>query len=186
MLSMVQACHGGVVFNADVAAKLGEVLCEAQRGKDKLEHLKPLSVVEKDGYWRVESSGRGEVKARRSKGFGVLIARSNGRVTDSGDIVFDADLAVKIGEVLCEAHYGEKEIARQRPLLAIDKGGYWRVEGSFNRDRKIDGPAAFFLSIEKEDGRVSDIGKWLAYHPHPSVVPLIREHYRKKKAESGE
>ncbi len=103
-----------------------------------------------------------------------------------GGVVFDSDLAVKIGEALCEGHYGKEELERQRPLSAIDNGTYWRIEGSWNRDRKIDGPAAFFLSIEKRDGRIIDIGQWFAYHAHPSVVPIIKQHLAQKKSRDTE
>jgi len=103
-----------------------------------------------------------------------------------GGVVFTEDIAIKIGEVLCEGHYGKEELARQRPLLAFDKETHWRVEGSWNRDGKIEGDGAFFISIEKYDGRVTDIGKWHPYRAHPSVVPLIKEHIAKKKGEEEE
>lgn len=50
-----------------------------------------------------------------------------------GGVIFDADVAVKIGELLCKAHYGKGELERQKPLSAVDKSTYWRVEGSWNR-----------------------------------------------------
>lgn len=98
-----------------------------------------------------------------------------------GGLISTADLAIKIGEVLCEAHYGKDELERQRPLFAVDNGARWRIEGSWNRDRKIDGRGAFFVSIEKYDGRVTDIGAWWNYRPHPSVIPIIEQHLRGKK-----
>jgi hypothetical protein len=100
-----------------------------------------------------------------------------------GGIVFSGDLAVKLAELLCEAHYGNEEFARQKPLSVTDKDTYWRVEGSWNRDGKIDGPGAFFVSIEKHDGRVTDFGKLFPYHAHPSVVPLIKQHLAQKKSD---
>jgi|SRR5579864_115630 len=78
----------------------------------------------------------------------------------NGGVISKPDLAVKIGEALCETHYGTAELQRQKPLVATDKGTYWRVEGSWNRDGKIDDKGAFFLSIQKRDGLITDLGQW--------------------------
>lgn len=77
-----------------------------------------------------------------------------------GGLIRTAELAVKIGEALCEEHYRKEELARQQPLFAVDKDTYWRVEGSWNRDGQIPGNGNFYLSIEKYDGRVIDFGLW--------------------------
>jgi hypothetical protein len=78
-----------------------------------------------------------------------------------GGLVCTPELAVQIAEALCEAHSGKDELARQKPFISIDKGDHWRVEGSWNRDGKLPGKGNFFLSIDKYDGRVTDIGTWL-------------------------
>jgi hypothetical protein len=98
-----------------------------------------------------------------------------------GGVVFSGDLALKLAEALCEFHYGKEELARQSPLTVADKDTYWRVEGNWNRDGKTEGPGAFFVSIEKHDGRVTDFGKWFPYHAHSSVVPLIKRHLARRK-----
>lgn len=95
-------------------------------------------------------------------------------------ILINSTLVGKIGELLCEALYGD--LARQKPLLVIDKGSYWRVEGSWNRDGVMEGLAEFFLSIDKSDGRVTDIGEFMRYVPHASVVPIIDEHLIRVRA----
>ena len=100
-----------------------------------------------------------------------------------GGIVFSSDLAQKFAELLCEAHYGVQELARQKPLSVTDKETYWRVEGSWNRDGKSEGPGAFFISIDKYDGRVTDFGQSLRYRAHPSVVPKIKQHLKRKKSD---
>ncbi len=89
-------------------------------------------------------------------------------------IIVDGSLAIRIGETLCEALYDD--LSRQQPLFAIDKGDYWRVEGSWNRNGEIEGIAEFFLSIEKVDAKVTEIGELVRYTPHPSVVPIIEKH----------
>lgn len=100
-----------------------------------------------------------------------------------GGIVFSRDLAQKLAEVLCEAHYGERQLARQKPLSVTDKDTYWRVEGNWNRDGKLDGPGAFFVSIDKYDGRVTDFGQLYPYRAHPSVVPIIKQHLKTKESD---
>lgn len=82
-----------------------------------------------------------------------------------GGLITTVELAVGIGELLCEAHYGKDGLAEQKPLFAVDNGTYWRVEGSLNRDGKVQGRGNFYLSIEKYDGRVTDIGCWMRYGP---------------------
>jgi hypothetical protein len=93
-----------------------------------------------------------------------------------GGVVFDANVARALGEVLLEQHYGSQELARQRPLLVADKEDHWRVEGGWNRDHKLEGAGPFFLSMYKYDGRVVDIGQITVLHPHPDVTKIIEEH----------
>jgi hypothetical protein len=100
------------------------------------------------------------------------------------DLVLDENFAVQLGEILCEALYGD--LALQAPLFATDSIAYWRVEGSRNRDGAINGTAEFFLSLEKSDGRVADIGEHLRFPPHPSVVPMINEHFARAQAREPE
>ena len=93
-----------------------------------------------------------------------------------GGIIYDAEMARRFGEILLEAHYSKEELAelaRQRPLIAEDKGAYWRVEGSWNRDRKIEGLGSFFLSVAKYDARVLDIGIWGILHTPPEVQAYL-------------
>jgi hypothetical protein len=77
-----------------------------------------------------------------------------------GGVVFDAEMAREVAEALFEHHYGSDELKRQLPLIIKDKDDYWRIEGSWNRDFRIDDNGALFLSIHKYDGRVFDLGQW--------------------------
>jgi len=122
-----------------------------------------------------------ETPSAAASGRGMLFMTNIAR----GGVVFNSELAQGLAELLCEAHYGKEELARQKPFIVTDKGTYWRVEGSWNRDGKIEGPGAFFVSIEKYDGRVTDFGALDRIHAHPSVVPLIQEHLKRRKSESG-
>jgi hypothetical protein len=101
----------------------------------------------------------------------------------SDDLLYDKDLAIRIAELLCEAHYGD--LRKQTPLSVTDGGYYWRVEGNRNRDGAINGPAEFFLSIEKHDGRVTDFGQYVRCPPHPWVVQVLREDHNDEKSNSN-
>lgn len=103
-----------------------------------------------------------------------------------GGVVFDAEVAVRLAELLCEVHYGKSEVERQKPFVATDKGELWRVEGSWNRDHGENGPGMFFLSVNKLDCRLTDFGMEWALQPHPSVVPIIEEHLRSQGSEDPE
>lgn len=91
-----------------------------------------------------------------------------------GGVICDAQLACSIGALLLERHYGTDELARQQPLAATDNGDCWRVEGAWNRDGKVEGSGPFFLTIAKFDGRITDFGRWGAYHPDPRAMSRIK------------
>ncbi|HUK06894.1 MAG TPA: NTF2 fold immunity protein [Stellaceae bacterium] len=103
-----------------------------------------------------------------------------------GGLVFSSDLAEKIAELLFEAHYGKEELARQRPLLVRDKDTYWRIEGSWNREGKINGRAELFVSIDKYNGRVTNFGGYARLQPHPSVVPILQQHFENLKGKKSD
>jgi hypothetical protein len=96
-------------------------------------------------------------------------------------IVCDGSLAVKLGDLLCDALYDD--VAQQRPFSVKEERASWRVEGSRNRDGELNDRAEFFLSLEKSDGQVSDIGESIRYQPHPSVIPIINEHLAQRKSQ---
>src|SRR5579862_1513125 len=107
-----------------------------------------------------------------------------------GGVVFDADAAIRIAELLCELHHGAEEVALQRPFVATDKGTFWRVEGSRNRPVAALGLGPFFLSIDKHDGRVTEFGQWLdpPKDPLPEgfAMPTMREVMEGKKPDEKE
>lgn len=94
-------------------------------------------------------------------------------------IVSDPGLAERIAELLLEAHYGKDQVSRQKPLTITDKGDYWQIDGSWNRDRKIEGEGPFFLSILKRDGRVIDLAIPYVYHAHPDAMAFIQASLRR-------
>lgn len=98
-----------------------------------------------------------------------------------GGMVPTADVACRIAEIFLEAHYGKAQVERQRPLVAIDKGDYWRVDGNRPLTGKQEGLGPFFASIKKYDGAVTDFGIYYDYRPHPFVMPLIEEARRQQQ-----
>lgn len=42
-----------------------------------------------------------------------------------GGVVWNEELALKIGELLIQSHYGDTEFQRQRPFSIKDEGGMW-------------------------------------------------------------
>jgi hypothetical protein len=94
---------------------------------------------------------------------------------DESAIIMTSAVAIKIGELLCDALYGD--LSLQRPLTATDNGSSWRVEGARNRDGTMEGPAQFFLSIGKSDGRVTGVGEAMRLDPSPSVISILAQHF---------
>jgi hypothetical protein len=103
-----------------------------------------------------------------------------------GGLVFDPGVARRIGELLLEAHYGTAELERQRPLIVTDKGDQWQIDGSWNRDQKIEGKGPFFMSMRKFDGRVLDFGVWGVIHMDPKVKAMLEAHARQARANRTE
>ncbi|MFZ2007989.1 MAG: NTF2 fold immunity protein [Stellaceae bacterium] len=98
-----------------------------------------------------------------------------------GGIVFSQELAMEIAELLCEAHFGKEELARQKPFSITDQNTYWQINGSWNSGGKTTKPGGpFFIRIEKHDGRITDFGMSFPYEAHPSVVPIISAHLGRK------
>ena len=100
-----------------------------------------------------------------------------------GGILYSAELARHLGELLLEAHYGQDELERQLPLTVEDKGDTWSLGGSWNRDRKLEGNGAFFMSVQKHDARVLDFGCWAICHPPPEVQAIINAELQRRKDE---
>jgi hypothetical protein len=104
----------------------------------------------------------------------------------SGGVIADAGHARAAAELLLEHRYGRAELERQRPLIVEDAGNSWRVEGSWNRERKTDpadplqmtfGP--FHVLFWKHDGRVLDYGVPGIMEPDPGAMRRIRRHLKR-------
>ncbi len=64
----------------------------------------------------------------------------------------DESTAVKIGEAVAIAQYGEKQISKEMPFEARLRGGIWTVVGTLHPQGAFGGTAVIQLS--KTDGRI--------------------------------
>ena len=69
----------------------------------------------------------------------------NGYVPDEGT-------AIKIGEAVAIAQYGEKTISTERPFRARLRGNTWFVIGTLHPEGALGGTAV--IKIRKDDGRI--------------------------------
>jgi NTF2 fold immunity protein of polymorphic toxin system component len=186
IMTFLEMTRGGLVFDAEVARRVGEFLIEAHGGRAELEHQLPLEILDKGKSWQIEG---GRNRNHEPEGEGALlmsVRKFDGAVSDfrfsRGILIESAELAQRLGELLWEAHHGAAERQNQQPFTAVDKGDYWRVDGSRNRDRKVEGLGAFYMSVNKRDGCVTDFGSWYILHPPPEVQAIIEAAQRRKNA----
>ncbi len=67
----------------------------------------------------------------------------------------DGRTAVRVGEAVLEAIYGEKQIASERPFSAKLKDGTWIVTGSFPKSQRFGGVAE--IRISKKEGCIVSV-----------------------------
>ncbi len=87
-------------------------------------------------------------------------------MTGGVGVVHTPELAVKLAEALIAGHFGDEQLACQRPMTVADQGDHWMVRGSYNRDHKVGGKAETVVKIRKSDGRVADLHMNGVVHPY--------------------
>ena len=75
----------------------------------------------------------------------------------SGGIVNNPDIATDIAALIIANHYGEDQLEKQKPLVASDQSDQWLVEGSYNKNRSIEGPGPIKIWIRKRDARIMEM-----------------------------
>ena len=184
MMDFLEMTRGGLVFDMEVARRLAEFLLEAHCDKGELEQQFPLEILDKGKFWQVSGSGPRTHDDNAARVALMAIAKFDGAVSDfrflASPLIDSAALASRYGELLWKAHHGEEECHIQQPFTAIDKGDHWQVDGSRNRDRKVEGLGAFFMSVNKRDGRVADFGSWYSLHTPPEVQAILKAAQRRK------
>jgi hypothetical protein len=71
-----------------------------------------------------------------------------------GDLVPDAETAVAIAHALIKAHYGERELSEELPLVATLTNGVWKVKGTLPKGW-VGGVGV--VKISKSDGRILEV-----------------------------
>ena len=64
----------------------------------------------------------------------------------------DEATAVKVGEAVAIAQYGETTISHERPFRARLRGGIWTVQGTLHPEGAYGGTAV--IRVRKEDGAI--------------------------------
>ena len=98
-----------------------------------------------------------------------------------GGVVNNTEIAIGIAELVIENVYGEDEVKRQRPFEAFDETDRWRIEGSYNRDRKIEGHGPIEIWIRKRDAKIIDLVSHAIMEVPEEVREIIREELDRKK-----
>jgi hypothetical protein len=119
---------------------------------------------------------------KRFLGKPLTVSDSEGKVASGtfylqevlhGGIINRSDIAIRVARILLESMYGKAKAERQDPLVAADKGDHWVVRGSYNLDRKLEGPGPFVISILKKDCRVIDAYAESVMHVDPRLRSVI-------------
>ncbi|HEY2444880.1 MAG TPA: NTF2 fold immunity protein [Rhizomicrobium sp.] len=71
-----------------------------------------------------------------------------------GGIVDKPSVARDLAEIILKSGYGKRELDRQRPLVVKDRGDFWQIDGSYNRERRPGAKGSVMIQIAKTDGRV--------------------------------
>jgi len=85
-----------------------------------------------------------------------------------------AAIVEEIAAILAESAGDLDEADRQLPFRVSDRGDTWRVRGSRNADRAIEGPGPFHLEMRKRDGAIVDMSFEAVLHMSPEVRNLLR------------
>jgi len=95
----------------------------------------------------------------------------------SGGIINNAEIAIKIAELILENNQGREELELQKPLIAEDRGDGWFVHGSYNHDKKKMGKASWHIYIRKSDAQVTSMFHDYRFpDPPEDVKSIIRAH----------
>jgi hypothetical protein len=98
-----------------------------------------------------------------------------------GGVVNNPKIAIDIAELVIANVYGDNEVKLQRPFEVFDESDRWRIEGSYNRDKKIEGPGPIKVWIRKRDAKIIDVINPFIMKVPPEVKKIIKQNLNKKK-----
>lgn len=84
MVEMINMAHGGVIFDSDIAREIAEVLFKHHYGQDEIKRQLPLTIEDKDDYWRIEGSRNRDCKVGENGPLFLSIHKYDGRIFDLG------------------------------------------------------------------------------------------------------
>lgn len=167
-MAVTELFDGGIVNNAGIALHIAHLILEPLLGPTEWSKNLPLYVADRGDKWLIQgnreqgsaSSGCCDIEIRkRDAALRVL--------SDQGTqyLLHDPAVAEKFGSAVLANAAGESELRRQLPLMVEDKEEFWRVRGSGNAARAIEGPGPFLLEVQKRDARVLDLWfEWILIH----------------------
>jgi hypothetical protein len=174
-MMFLAALNGGIVFNADIARRLAQLILEHFVGLGKLAANLPLRVEDGGDSWRItgsqpESSKNGVCRIEIRKCDAAVLALG---VDQVHNVLEDSTLAEKFAEVMLESVDNEKDSNQQLPLNITGNGETWLARGRRNSDRAVEGPGPFELEFQKRDARVLDMGfEWVLKTPSDAQALL--------------
>ena len=87
--------------------------------------------------------------------FGVTVVARPQSFRPKNGFIPDEQTALRVGEAILEAIYGEKEITAEEPFTATLKNDIWTVVGSFPKGERFGGVAT--IKVSKANGRVISV-----------------------------
>ena len=91
-----------------------------------------------------------------------------------GGIVNKPEMALNIAELVITNVYSVADLEQQTPLTVSDESDRWVIEGSYNKDRKIEGWGAAKVVIKKSDGQILEVYIPMVMFPHPDVKKYLK------------
>ncbi len=104
-----------------------------------------------------------------------------------GGLVTTPELAVKLAELLLVSAYDEQRLEQQKPLIATDQGDRWLIEGSYNKDGKIEGIGPAKIIMLKRNAQVLYLAIPRVMHLSPEMKEYVKQaQERNRKMREGE
>jgi hypothetical protein len=100
-----------------------------------------------------------------------------------GDIVRNADMALRVARVLAEGLWGINDLAEQEPLTVQPDGDCWRVLGA-RKPEGEEGHGPIVIVLRKADCQVVSIRRTYFYAPAPEVRDILAKAKAAKDNES--
>jgi hypothetical protein len=102
-----------------------------------------------------------------------------------GDVVRNAETALKIGRILAEDLWGIRDLQQQEPIRIESHGDYWHVIGSRERGDKPQGDGPIFIKLRKADCKIMEIFRVYQIEPPSEVKKIMESNPSHRRREEG-